>query len=88
MGQHGQGQETVRNSASKRTLCCSLFIHVNELAVFGALGKFVDALLAYFEPFARLQCGSDVIYKLFLWHNLKTHDDLLLGGDNGEKKGI
>ena len=73
MGKHGKGQKAVGNGAAKRCLPGQLFVHMDVLAVFRALGKFVDPLLADFKPVAGFQPGSGVAEKFFLRNNSKAH---------------
>src|SRR4029077_9866706 len=49
-----QSQESVRDGGTDRQLALrALDVHMNELMIVGALGKFIDAILIDGEPFGR-----------------------------------
>ena len=68
------------DSAAEGRLGCLFFVDVDELVIVGAVGKFVDALLAQFDPGTGLKLVAHKTQKLVFRYDLYAHVMASLAG--------
>src|SRR5690606_5002443 len=63
-----EGQQTMRDGAAKWRVLRFFFVNMDELVIFGAVGKFVDAVLTGFKPVGHAHFLAFPAFQ-FTWHN-------------------